>query len=56
MMKKTYISPEFLVVKLSCKSLIAQSFNMNATGSNGDVLVKEETPTITDINIWDEEW
>ena len=57
-MKKTYISPEFLVVKLTCSSLIADSFKLNATGSTGEVLVKEDysTNTVNDVNVWDEEW
>ena len=57
-MKKTYISPEFLVVKLSCKSLVAaSSFGKNETGADdGVVLVKENNPPISDVNVWDDEW
>ena len=56
-MKKTYISPEFLVVKLTCSSLIADSFAKYATGADADVVpVKENNPPIGDVNVWDEEW
>ena len=56
-MKKTYISPESLVVKLSCKSLVATSLSKYSEGADdGVVLVKEDYPPISDKNVWDEEW
>ena len=55
-MKKTYIAPTFLLVKLNSRTFIAESYNLNASGSNGEVLVKEDYPPITDKNVWDNEW
>ena len=55
-MKNTYIAPTFLLVKLNSRAFIAQSFAKNDTGAEGDVLVKENYPPITDRNVWDDEW
>ena len=59
-MKKTYISPNMLVVRLGMIRPIAGSlttdgatfYNENATG---DAMVDEYNP-INDKNIWDDEW
>ena len=58
-MKKTYISPNTLVVELRCKSCILegsmQLMNNTVSGDAGG-WVKEENPPINDVNVWDEEW
>ena len=58
-MKKTYINPNMLVVRLAMTQPIAGSltpdgatfYNENATGE-GAVLTKGTS----DVNVWDEEW
>ena len=61
-MKKSYISPESLVVELRTKNMVAQmmtqSLRMNwdedVIDDANDILVKGYNTT--NINIWDEEW
>ena len=59
-MKKTYINPSMIVVRLAMHNVIAAS--PNAIPSAGvDTTSSEdpdgfETKSITDINIWDDEW
>ena len=60
-MKKTYISPEILLVELRCKANILQmSLQANGTrtitteGDGG--WVKEENSPISDKSLWDSEW
>ena len=55
-MKKTYISPDFLLVHISSKALIATSFNKNETSADEDVVLTKEYDPITDKNLWDDEW
>ncbi len=59
-MKKTYISPEFILVELSGSGIqmLAESVPVDdntASGTNGG-WVKEESTPLTDKNLWDEEW
>ncbi|MCR5780498.1 MAG: hypothetical protein K6G70_08170 [Bacteroidaceae bacterium] len=54
-MKKKYISPTLLITKVNSVSMIAQSFRLNNTGSDGTVLVKENR-TYRDYNVWDDDW
>ena len=59
-MKKTYISPEFILVELSGSGIqmLAESVPVDGTtasGTNGG-WVKEENTSITDKNVWDNEW
>ena len=56
-MKKTYISPEFLLIELRCSNMLAESVALgggSASGGNGG-WAKESTP-VTDKSVWDEEW
>ena len=61
-MKKSYISPESLIVELRTKNMVAQmitqSLRMNwdedVIDDANDILVKGYNTT--NINIWDEEW
>ena len=58
MVKKTYISPEMLTVQLGTCHMMAESFTINNDPSNaitseGDILTKE---SVSDVNLWDEEW
>ena len=58
-MKKIYIQPSMLTVKLHPCSVIAyspQSIGINSEGGSGTDLVKEENTYITDKSLWDEEW
>ena len=57
-MKKTYISPNMLVVQLAVTQHLAVSnLSVDRTqtlDSSSDILVKESTSG--DVNLWDEEW
>lgn len=57
-MKKTYISPEFLLVELRCCNMLAESTpivdDKTAKGSDGG-WAKENNP-ISDKNLWNTEW
>lgn len=58
-MKKKYIQPSMLTVKLHPCSVIAyspESIGINSEGGSGTDLVKEQYPPISDRNVWDEEW
>ena len=60
-MKKTYISPEFILVELSGIQMLAESIPVHVTGETtasgtSGGWVKEENTSITDKNVWDEEW
>ena len=58
-MKKTYISPKFLTVELRTVNMMALSMNSTEqiTSSNIDGYVQDVKGTsITDKNLWDEEW
>lgn len=59
-MKKTYINPSMLVVRLSMSNIIALSVDkapdasIDISGiSNPD---EYTTKGVSDVNIWDEEW
>ncbi len=56
-MKKTYISPEALTVQLGTCNMMAESlpFGEGTIDKSEDILVKEEN-TLSDVNLWDEEW
>ena len=56
-MKKTYIIPQLHVMQISCESLIAESFTKNASGADeGVVLVKGESSSRSNYNVWDDDW
>ena len=58
-MKKTYISPELLVVKLTTERVLLEgSLQLNSTTVSGDLggWVKEDNGPIGNVNVWDEEW
>jgi hypothetical protein len=59
-MKKTYISPNFLLVELRCNnSLLTGSLDIDgaktSTAGKGG-FVKENNSTVSDVNVWDNEW
>ena len=59
-MKKTYISPNMLVVRLGMIRPIAGSLSTDRatfydTDATGDALGKEYNP-ISDKSVWDNEW
>ena len=60
-MKKTYISPEFILVELRGIQMLAESIPVDLTGETkasgtSGGWVKEENTSITDKNVWDNEW
>ena len=61
-MKKTYISPEFILVELSGIQLLAESIPVDltgettASGNSGGWAKEENDNMISDKNIWDDEW
>ena len=58
-MKKTYISPELLVVKLASKRAFLEGSLQLTDALVEDEFggwIKEENSPITDKSIWDEEW
>ena len=60
-MKKTYISPNILVVRLGLTQPIAGSLNVNETSGsatfyNTDATGEGMTKGISDVNVWDNEW
>jgi hypothetical protein len=60
-MKKTYISPNFLLVELRCKvnmlegSIQADGNRTITTAADGN-WVKGNSSTVSDVNVWDDEW
>ncbi|MBQ8454101.1 MAG: hypothetical protein IJ537_01985 [Bacteroidaceae bacterium] len=60
-MKKTYISPAALTVQLGTVQMMAESLdiNLSGTGSTEDTITGSEqilTKESRDINLWDNEW
>ena len=58
-MKKTYISPEAIVVRLMPTTIIAQSLGGNDEVGNGTGYAKEsagEGNSSSGKSVWDEEW
>lgn len=60
MVKKTYINPETIVVRLMPTTAMLQASNPNvtlSTNSNNSVdATNVETKGVSDVNVWDEEW
>ena len=59
-MKKTYISPELVAVELHSRStVLSGSLVIDGTktvsGTDGG-WVKEESSSVTNKSVWDEEW
>lgn len=56
-MKKIYNQPTCLVVALGTCKMMAESLTIGGETitSSEDILVKEEN-TLSDVNLWDEEW
>lgn len=57
MVKKTYKSPAMLTVQLGTTHIIAESLTIGTQTitNSGDILVKEDN-TVSDVNLWDNEW
>ena len=60
MMKKTYISPKALIVKIQIhNSLLLSTSETQVSGTKGGWVkeqVNNDNSTISDKNLWDEEW
>ena len=57
-MKKSYINPSMLVVRLGMTQPLATSslgLDGSKTLSSGEILVKEDN-NVNDVNVWDDEW
>ena len=55
-MKKTYISPEFLLVELRGSQMLAESLGKQETGADENIVLTKEYNTLSDKSIWDNEW
>ena len=56
-MKKTYISPAFLTVNLQAKGRFLEgSMIISGETAGRGGWVKEENTSVSDVNVWDEEW
>lgn len=56
-MKKTYINPNMLVVRLAMTQPIAGSLTPDgATFYNENATGEAMTKGTSDVNVWDEEW
>ncbi|MBQ6191505.1 MAG: hypothetical protein IJK51_04310 [Bacteroidaceae bacterium] len=56
-MKKTYQSPEALVIKIQInESLLINMSETTVEGGNGGWAKEENNNVITDKNIWSDEW
>jgi len=59
-MKKTYISPELITVRLAMSHPLATSqpiIGIGTTSCNaGDLDAREYNNTVRDVNLWDNEW
>ena len=60
MVKKTYIIPETIVVRLMPTTAMLQASNPNvtlSTDSNNSInAASVDTKGVSDVNVWDEEW
>ena len=57
MVKKTYINPEIIVVRLMPTTVLAASDPNVTVNTAGDVDAdKVETKSVSNVNVWDEEW
>ena len=58
-MKKTYISPQFMVITINPMRLIADSSFAKGDGDfdpNNMKFTKEYNNSTNDVNVWDDEW
>lgn len=59
-MKKTYIIPETIVVRLMPTTAMLQASNPNVTLStdskNSVNAASVDTKEVSNVNVWDEEW
>ena len=59
-MKKTYISPELITVRLAMNQPLAASqprIGIGTTSCNaGELDTKEYSNNVSDVNLWDNEW
>ena len=58
-MKKTYINPEIIVVRLMPTTVLAEStpqVTVSTDSSNSVDAGSVETKGVSNVNVWDEEW
>ena len=55
-MKKTYISPNTLVVEIRTNHMLAESVFINASSTETAGWTREENASYSDKNVWDDEW
>ena len=57
MVKKTYINPETIVVRLMPTTVLAESPAVTINTAGGSVDAGEvDTKGVSDVNVWDKEW
>ena len=57
MVKKTYINPEIIVVRLMPTTVLAASDPNVTVSTEGSVnAASVETKGVSNVNVWDEEW
>ena len=55
-MKKTYIIPNLLVIKLDIEQTVATSFEVNANKYADQQYVKDAGSTAPSYNVWNDDW
>ncbi|MBQ8455207.1 MAG: hypothetical protein IJ537_07720 [Bacteroidaceae bacterium] len=57
-MKKIYIIPKSLVVELGTMQMMAESMEIDSTNliDNPDEILVKEDKTLSDVNLWNNEW
>ena len=58
-MKKTYMSPAFIMVRLNpSNAILITSMGLDATQTldNSSEILSKEYNSVSDVNVWDEEW
>ena len=57
-MKKTYSKPAYMVVELGTMQMMAESLEIDSTNliDNPDEILVKEEKTLSDVNLWNNEW
>ena len=55
-MKKTYINPETIVVRLMPTTVLAESPAVTISTSGSVDAAEVGTKGVSDVNVWDNEW
>ncbi|MBP3711272.1 MAG: hypothetical protein IJ148_01270 [Bacteroidaceae bacterium] len=57
-MRKTYSKPAYMVVELGTMQMMAESMEIDSTNliDNPDEILVKEDKTLSDVNLWNNEW